>query len=112
MPIGAGVEDEALTRLSAVSSADLRGVFRPAITMACDSPALPHSVGRTVFRCSRHAELREPLRYNEEGLGRRTVAPETACRTGPARSRRPVEAVDATDDDFAGHEACQLLRHR
>src|SRR6266545_2577208 len=27
-------------------------------------------------RCSSRAELREPLRYNEEGLGRRTVAPE------------------------------------
>ena len=52
------------------------------------SPALPHGVGRHSIRCSRRAELREtpvnPLRYNEEGPGRRTVVSETACRTGPA----------------------------
>jgi hypothetical protein len=51
------------------------------------------------IRCSSRAELREPLRYNEEGLGRVTVAPETACRIGRLRSRRPVEAADATGDD-------------
>jgi len=48
------------------------------------SAALPHSVGRTVAGARAARSCVNPLRYNEEGLGRRTVASETACRTGPA----------------------------
>src|SRR6266511_130222 len=69
--------------LPAVSSADLRGVFRPAAVVAGDRLALPHDVGRTVSGAPAARSCGEPLRYNEEGLGRVTVAPETACRTRP-----------------------------
>ena len=48
------------------------------------SPVLPHDVGRTVSGARAARSCVNPLRYNEEGLGRRTVTSETACRTGPA----------------------------
>jgi len=81
MPIGAGVED------GAPHPPSLR--FRP---LTCEessasdydgmrSPALPHGVGRTVSGARVARSCMNPLRYNEEGLGRRTVASETACRT-------------------------------
>src|SRR5262245_2783074 len=73
-------------------------VFGPATAVACDRLALPQDVGRTIIACSSRSESREPLRANEEGLGRVTVAPETACRTALLRLGRPVEAADATGD--------------
>src|SRR6266568_606620 len=77
----AGVDDEAPPGLLAVSSADLRGVFRPATAVAGDRLALPHDAGRTVSSAPAARSCGEPLRYNEEGLGRGIVASETACRT-------------------------------
>ena len=41
-----------------------------------------------------------------QGEGTRPVAgaPKTACRTAQLRSRRPVEATEAADDEIPGHE--------
>src|SRR6266542_3447703 len=65
----AGVDDEAPPGLLAVSSADLRGVFRPATAVAGDRLALPHDAGRTVSGAPAARSCGEPLRYNEEGPG-------------------------------------------
>ena len=65
----AGVDDEAPPGLLAVSSADLRGVFRPATAVAGDRLALPHDAGRTVPGAPAARSCGEPLRYNEEGPG-------------------------------------------
>jgi hypothetical protein len=93
--------------LAAVSSADLGGAFRLAIAVAYDRLALPHKHRSNSIRCSGRAGLRKPFRYNEEGLGRETVALQTAVGLARLRSRRPVEAADATDDDIPGHGSCR-----
>src|SRR5215216_7263025 len=74
------------------------------------SPALPYGVGRTVSGARVARSCVNPLRYNEEGLGRRAWHPKPLVGLALPRSRRPVEAADARDDDIAGHEAFQLLR--
>ncbi len=62
------------------------------------------------YRALQPRGVAEPLRYDEEGLGRETVAPQTAVGLARLRSRRPVEAADATDDDIPGHGEFQVLR--
>ena len=109
MPVGRALMMRPHPPLPGVSSADLRGVLHPAAALACDRFALPHDVGRTVSGVPA-AESREPLRYNEEGLGRVTVAPKPLVGLALLRSPRPVEAADATGDDAPGHQAFALCR--
>jgi hypothetical protein len=63
----------------------------------------------TPIRRSGRAGLRKPFRYSEEGLGPATVAPQTAVGLARRRSRRPVEAAAAADDDLPGHGESQVL---
>src|SRR6266568_2992424 len=110
MPVGRALMMRPHPPLPGVSSADLRGVLHPGGRAGMRSSCAASRCRSNGIRCSSRTESREPLRYNEEGLGRVTVAPEPLVGLALLRSRRPVEAADATGDDAPGHQAFALCR--
>jgi hypothetical protein len=83
MPIAAGVEDG----LPHPPSLRFRSLTREESSASdCDSmrsPPLPHGGGRTISGARAARSCVNPLRYNEEGLSRRTVASENRLSDWP-----------------------------